>query len=456
MAEQDAAFVESALQRGAELEAQGHVELARLTYAEILTRDPQNVRALNALGLLLYRSGSRKAAQMAFVQAANADPRDVGSHLNVAYTYVFESRFDDARRHYDLALEADASNRMAHQGLAYVLSELGDEEGAQRHREAGFTEPLISGTYRGEGQPVRVLLLCSALGGTVATSQFLDDRIFLTTTLVVEPFDPSYPLPPHHLAFNAIGDADRCAEALEKATQILTRTSAPVVNDPAAVLRTSRLANASRLAGLEGVVAPRMLLLPRDDVATSAQLGFPFLLRAPGFHTGRFFERVERAEELDAAAARIPGDELLAIAYLDGRGTDGNYRKYRVIAVDGVLYPLHLAISRDWKVHYGTAQMAEPAHRAEEERFLSDMPAALGPVAIAALQRIVATLGLDYAGIDFGMSLSGDVLLYEANATMTVVVPETFEAPYRRLPAERIILEVVKMLAKRASLHVSS
>ena len=43
------------------------------------------------------------------------------------------------------------------------------------------------------------------------------------------------------------------------------------------------------------------------------------------------------------------------------------------------------------------------------------------------------------------------MLLYEANATMTVVVPELHEAPYRRLPAERIIVEVVKMLARRAS-----
>lgn len=456
MPEQDAAFVERSLQRAAELEAQGHTELARLAYADIVAREPKNVRALNALGLLLYKTGSRKAAQMAFVQAANADGADVNSHLNVAYTYVFQSRFNEAKRHYEIALELDASNRMAHQGLAYVLSELGEEEAAQRHREAGFTDPLISGTYRGEGEPVRVLLLCSTTGGTVSTSQFLDDRIFLTTTLVVELFDPSFPLPPHHVAFNAIGDADRCADALAKASVILANTRAPILNAPSAVLATSRAGNAARLAQLDGVRAPRMLLFERSNAAPASQLGFPVLLRAPGFHTGRFFERVERAEDLEAAAARIPGDEILAIEYLDGRGSDGNYRKYRAIAVDGELYPLHLAISRDWKVHYGTAQMNEPANRAEEERFLADMPSALGSRAMAALRGIVTALQLDYAGIDFGLAPSGHVLLYEANATMTVVVPEAFEAPYRRLPAERIILAVIKMLAKRASLRVSS
>ena len=43
----------------------------------------------------------------------------------------------------------------AHQGLAYVLAELGDEEGAQRHRREGFEDrPVIALPYRGEGPPV--------------------------------------------------------------------------------------------------------------------------------------------------------------------------------------------------------------------------------------------------------------------------------------------------------------
>ena len=55
---------------------------------------------------------------------------------------------------------------------------------------------------------------------------------------------------------------------------------------------------------------------------------------------------------------------------------DGMARKYRVMFIGGVAYPLHLAISADWKVHYFTAAMAaDPAFRAEERRFLDDMPA---------------------------------------------------------------------------------
>jgi len=435
-------------ERASLLEVLGHTELARMVYAGILAKYPGDARALNALGRLLYKTGARTAAQTAFAEAASKHPEDIASHLNLAYTYVFTSRFDDARRHYERALELDPEHPMAHQGLAYVLDELGNAEAAARHRTSGFREALTEGSYRGEGEPVRVLLLCSALGGTVSTAQYLDERIFLTTTLVVELFGDEHSLPPHHVVFNAIGDADRCAEALARAKEILMRTDAPVVNQPDRVLATGRLENAVRLRALDGVRTPQMRHFRR---AQSPQIPFayPILLRAPGFHTGRFFVKVDRPEDLTAALDGLPGQSVFAIEYLDGRGKDGKYRKFRTIIVGGELFPLHLAISSDWKVHYGSAQMKDAAHRAEEERFLSDMPAFLGSAVMGALQNIADAVGLDFGGIDFGIDADGNVLLYETNATMTVVIPEQHDtATYRRLPAERIVLAVIKMLAR--------
>ena len=35
----------------------------------------------------------------------------------------------------------------------------------------------------------------------------------------------------------------------------------------------------------------------------------------------------------------MPGDDLLAIEYLDARGPDGMARKYRVMFIDGVALP---------------------------------------------------------------------------------------------------------------------
>jgi hypothetical protein len=77
------------------------------------------------------------------------------------------------------------------------------------------------------------------------------------------------------------------------------------------------------------------------------------------------------------------------------------------------------------------------------------MAGALGSRAMAALAQIQTILGLDYAGIDFGLSPAGDVLLYEANATMVVNPPEAVEQwAYRRLAVERIFTAVRAMLCR--------
>jgi hypothetical protein len=151
---------------------------------------------------------------------------------------------------------------------------------------------------------------------------------------------------------------------------------------------------------------------------------------------------------LPAAVAGLPGEALTIISYLDARGPDGKVRKYRVMMLNGELYPLHAAISSNWKIHYFTAEMADNRqHRAEDAEFLENMPAVLGPRAMAGLAQIQARLGLDYAGIDFGLSASGDILLFEANATMVVNPPEPDEKwAYRRPAVERIYAAMRRML----------
>lgn len=162
---------------------------------------------------------------------------------------------------------------------------------------------------------------------------------------------------------------------------------------------------------------------------------------------------VHSPEELPSALASLPGEDLLVMQYLNARNSDGKARKYRVMMIDGQLFPLHLAISKDWKIHYFTAEMAEnSAHRAEDAAFLRDMPAVLGPRAMCALLEIQKALGLDYAGIDFGLNEAGDVLLFEANATMVVLPPDP--APqwsYRRPAVEKIYQAVVRMIRNRAN-----
>ena len=432
----------------------GEDEAAKAQYIGILGRDPSHFAALNELGALAYASGHRSAARSAYAQAVQCHPDEKVARVNLANLLIEDGELEAALAHYRVALDADPDFAPAHQGVARVLSELGDEAAAAPHWHKGFTgHAIVAKRYRGAGNGVAVLLLVSARGGNIPTEQWLDDRVFAVTALYADYHDATQPLPPHDVVLNAIGDADLCGPALVCAKEILARTKAPVVNPPALVEVTGRAANAKRLATIDGVIAPAIDVLSKSAILATDDLHFPFLLRAPGFHTGQHFYRVEDRDELAAAIAKLPGDELLAIQYLDARGVDGRARKYRVMIVDGVLYPLHLAISDDWKVHYFSAAMAaDEAHRREEQRFLDDMPGVLGTLAMKGLGEIGRVLGLDYGGVDFGLGPDGSVLLFEANATMVINPPDPDPIwDYRRAAIVRVLDAARHMVSARAT-----
>ncbi len=453
--------IELLVERAALLNALGRPDDARDAYLDVLKRKPNHFGALNDFGALLAATGFRSAARTVFEHALAHHPDNPKGHVNFANLLRGDGDVTAARTHFEIALRLDPGHPQAHQGLGSVLAELGDRDGATRHRRLGFARHYLTTLpYRGVGPPLPLLLLVSGEGGDIPTTSFLDDRVFASSVVFADYFDPAAELPPHRLVFNAIGDADLCRTALEAAAALVARSGAPVINRPAAVLETGRIANAARLNALPGVVAPRMTELARvvlagpEGVAALASRGFsfPLLLRTPGFHTGRNFVHVETAAELADAAAALPGDQLLVIGYLNARGVDGLAHKYRVMIVGGRLYPLHLAVSRHWKVHYFTADMADHAgHRAEDAAFLNNMTKTIGVEAVAALERIAAILDLDYAGIDFGLSPDGGVLLFEANATMVVNPPDPDERWNYRRPAVATILDAVRaMMIDRA------
>lgn len=459
--EQNPEAFEARYERAGLLREQGLFEEAKRDYLQLLTRRPTDFGILNDFGALVLKAGYRDAARSLFSEAVRYHPDNPRGHVNLANLLFLVGEQEPARVHFEAALKIDPDHIHAHRGMGNLLAETGDEAGARRHRDQGFkNHSLTPLPYRGDGVPVSVLLLVSAAGGNMPTSSLLDDHYFATTVLVAEYFEPKAPLPPHDLVFNSIGDADLCREGLDAACSILARTSKPTINHPDAVLKTGRAANAERLRGLPNVVVPRMATFSRSLLAgpgaaaviANCGFGFPFLLRAPGFHTGRHFVRVESPQDLAAAASELPGDDVWVIEQIDARDSDGRFRKYRVMIVDRQVYPLHLAISPNWKVHYFTADMGESAeNRSKDAGFLENMADVVGQRGVAALERICATLALDYAGIDFAVNRHGDILFFEANATMVVYPPLIDQKwAYRRPAVERVLAAVHAMLMDRS------
>ncbi len=446
--------------RGNLLELAGRSQEAQESYRTLLQFDPAHRGALNNLGNLLTTTGKIDEAHDAYSRAVASSPGDPMCEVSYANSLRKRGELEAARGHFEIALKTDPDYWQAHLGMSSVLRDLNRAEDSYAHRRAAFRgRCIVPLTYRGAQPPITVLELAAIGAGNTRFTNFLSDSVYKRYLVAAEFYDPGTPLPPHQIVINSIGDADVAGPALAGAEALVAHTKAPVMNRPSAVLATGRCEIAHRLASLPGVITPKTVTLARESLSATSALEtllghgfvFPMLLRTPGCHQGENFLRVESIDELPAALESLPGDEFIVIQYLDARGHDGKSRKYRVMMIDGQLYPLHAAISHRWKIHYFSADMAEsPEHRAEDREFLKNMHGVLGARAVNALHAIQKELDLDYGGIDFGLNENGDVLLFEANATMAVIPPaEDPRWDYRRPAAARVCEAVHAMLNRR-------
>lgn len=446
--------------RGNLLELTGRSAEALANYQQLLQLAPCHRGALNNTGILLAKAGKAEEAHQALARAVECSPGDAMSEVNFANSLRKRGEAEGARAHFEAALRSDPNHWQAHLGMSAVLTDLHQTEAAQKHRNLAFRgRCILPLTFRGQQTPITVLELVAIGAGNTRFMNFLSDTIFQRYLVATEFYEPGMQLPPHQIVVNAIGDADVAGAALRGAAALVGQTQAPVINLPDAVLATGRCAIAERLAGLPGVVTAHTVNLSRaalaapdaSDTLRAQGFTFPLLLRSPGYHQGEHFERVENIEALPAVLDSLPGEELTVIEYLDASGADGKSRKYRVMMIDGQLYPLHAAVAQHWKIHYFSAEMAESEeHRREDQEYLENMEGVLGPQAMVALHAIQQALGLDYGGIDFGLNAEGDVLLFEANATMAVVPPaEDARWDYRRPAVARACEAVHTMLRRR-------
>lgn len=443
-----------------DLRAKGADEAALEHYMQLVRRAPTHFQILTELAALAFTAGFRSAARTAYEQAVREHPGEALGHTNLADVLIVSQEYAAAKQHLLQALVLKPDFAPAHRGLALVLAEEGDAQAAERHARRGFAvEPIVDKPYRGSGTAPHILMLVSASGGNIPVDLWLNDRRYHITALYADHFDPDMALPPHDLVFNAIGDADLCRKALDAAIRLVSRTDRPVVNSPDRILPTTRAATAARFRGNRHLITPQVTLGTIKNLRARDDIVFPVLLRRPGFHTGQHFHRVDDrvayVSVLDGFA-RDGVAEVLAINYLDARGADGRARKYRVLFIDGRIYPIHLAVSDDWKVHYFSSAMADDAaFRREEAAFLDHPEETIGLAGWRALEDIAQALGLDYAGIDFGLNADGEILLFECNATMVLLPPGPEPVwDYRRAAFGRAFAAVEAMMRNRLGMDL--
>src|SRR5437762_14244372 len=101
---------------------------------------PQRLDYLNE-ALALERQGDFEAALTSYRLALRDHPNDARILQNMAIAFTKTRRFDEAIRHYRRALELDGSLAGAHYGLAFLLLQRGDPDGAAQHLKTFLAHP---------------------------------------------------------------------------------------------------------------------------------------------------------------------------------------------------------------------------------------------------------------------------------------------------------------------------
>jgi len=227
-----------------------------------------------------------------------------------------------------------------------------------------------------------------------------------------------YDLTRFDLLLNLVTDADQNPKVLANLVKLLRPYRGRVINRPEAVLRSTREQVAAACAGLPHVVAPRAVRIGPGGRAP-ADFPFPAILRLAGTHTGRVIGIVERAGALPALL--VKGRQHILTEFRDFRSADGLYRKYRFVFIGGEIVLRHLLVSDDWNVHAADRArfMRARAGLIAEERDAIGYGMQAFPHGVrAGLAAIGAAVGLDLFGVDCALSSEGEVILFEANATM--------------------------------------
>ena len=180
--------------------------------------------------------------------------------------------------------------------------------------------------------------------------------------------------PPHDAAFVGVAESAANQPLLAAIGRIAALWPRPLLNAPGAIARLTRDGAWRLLNAVSGVTYPRNERFSRAElVAARRRRPLALIIRPVDSHAGAGLEKIENEAALNTYLAPMTSRSSIPRPSSTIAGADGLFRKIRLAFVDGAPFPVHLAISPRWMIHYLNADMAEnAAHRAEEERFMQN------------------------------------------------------------------------------------
>jgi hypothetical protein len=387
---------------------------------------------LPALAKMAFDGADLAPMWNALVMRVDQDPRDAAAYLDLSTIAHIQGRPDDRLVLQALALEIDRVYRQPASPTA--------------------TPPLRLLAFMAPGDflanmPVEFML--QAANVTL-------DMVYL---LPGQPLPQT--LPDHDVAIVAVSESSRNQPLLRELDGLVRSWPRPVVNAPDRIARLTRDGTWALLRSAPGVTIPVNARVDRPAMeriaAGSASLGavlggetFPIVARPLDSHAGEGLEKLDDAAALESYLLRRPEEEFYLAPFIDYRGSDGLYRKYRIALIAGRPYASHMAVSTHWMIHYLNADMmGQASRRAEEARFMATFERDFAARHATALDAISQRAGLEYLPFDCGETRDGRLLVFETGTNMIVHAmdsPELF--PYKRPQMEKVFAAFEAMLRK--------
>lgn len=270
-------------------------------------------------------------------------------------------------------------------------------------------------------------------------------------------------LPEHDLLFIAIAQSDRNMPLLNKIATAFVSWPRPILNKPERIGLLSRHEACRLLKSVPGVTMPVTLRIHRQALAQAAANklaiadlladgDYPVIIRPVDSHAGQELEKIDGNDALAGYLQNASDDAFYVSRFIDYRGNDGQFRKYRIVLIEGRPFLCHLAISEHWLIHYLNAGMAEsPEKRAEEERAMADFDLGFALRHAEALRDINERMGLDYLGIDCSETADGKLLIFEVDSSMIIHAIDPVDIfPYKQTQMRKVFTAFRQMLANTA------
>ena len=305
-----------------------------------------------------------------------------------------------------------------------------------------------------ERQPARFRLLMLMAPGDLAANTPLEcllenTDIDLIFYYLAEQFFAS-PIPEHDALIVCLSEAEENQPLLAALERALADWPKPVINRSENIRLVERAVASRLLQNIPGLLMPSTIPVTRLDLlaiaGSTAELAdllangdFPVILRPLGSHAGRDLERIGDRNELAAYLAGVDENDFFLAPFIDYRGQDGLFRKFRVALIDGQPFACHMAVSANWMIHYVNAGMYEDAaKRAEERRFMENF-ADFAERHSAALAAIHQRTQLDYLCLDCAETADGQLLIFEIDHAMVVHAMDSEELfPYKQLHMQKV------------------